>query len=302
MRHLLVCTHAAMYSTWCDGLISSMVYWVWDYIIHHHTVWCFDGETYLKLSLLIQGVKLDGFWPVCRAFPGRGGCGRDGRRGIGKSFGVAPQTLSFSAFLQQKGHLGIQSCEACEACKARERTAVEEVRIQTLPFAPPRHPLLRSQMNVETMSLTLEATDGRILVKWSRVELEAVTPGTIVIQKKGLTWINKMDLHRLYNDDWRHQDWNTVIFSCPGECATVCMWVNLQVGAKGITQQFTNKLFFGQSQWTEGQCFCFWQINCSRSKEIHPNYNCSIFFFGGVFNCSPSNRECTSWSAFRTPL
>ena len=111
---------------------------------------------------------------------------------------MAPQTLSFSAFLQQKGHLGIQSCEAC---KARERTAVEEVRIQTLPFAPPRHPLLRSQMNVETMSLTLEATDGRILVKWSRVELEAVTPGTIVIQKKGLTWINKMDLHGLYNDD-----------------------------------------------------------------------------------------------------
>lgn len=55
------------------------------------------------------------------------------------------------------------------------------------------------------------------VVKWSRVELEAVTPGTIVVQQKGLTWI--------------YMDYTTMIdvtrtgtvFSCPDECAIVCM-------------------------------------------------------------------------------
>lgn len=55
---------------------------------------------------------------------------------------------------------------------SRAAVAVAEMEGEALEkalvwLAPPRHPLLRSQMNVETMSLTLEATDGRILVKWS---------------------------------------------------------------------------------------------------------------------------------------
>ena len=62
----------------------------------------------------------------------------------------------------------------------------------------------------------------------------------------------------------------------------MCNSVNLQLGAKGIAEQLTNKLSFGQSQWTEGQCFCMWQINLFQSKEIHTNFNFANLYLGVV--------------------
>ena len=182
------------------GVIVSSYQWCTECGIASHDALTGKNLSWVISSyLLVQGVKLDGFWPVCRAFPGPGGCGRDGRRGIGKSFGVAPQ---------HKDQLGIQSCEACEACKARERTAVEEVRIQTLPFL--RH---------TAHSCAPRWTWRRCLWHWRPQPGEFWSSGQVVKGRTGgsdsrdhcrPTERVNMDLHGLYNDDWRYQDWNSL--------------------------------------------------------------------------------------------